>query len=217
MSQLFSEEQWAKVLQSLGVRLTTSVQWAHACAELLVPENFSLGREEIDDFLAQIVHESAGLRRLEENLNYSPERMVAVWPRRFPTVEAARPYAWHPIELAEKVYGGRMGNDQPGDGYRYRGRSPIMLTGKEGYELAQVEAGLPLVDKPELAATPRAGMQIAIAWWERRVPDEFIGNVDLVSRRVNGGSVGLAERRTLAALAQLLIQGDSDAHIVHAG
>lgn len=217
MTQLFDEEHWAQILQALGVRLTTSVQWAPICAELLVPENFSLGREEIDDFLAQIVHESNGLRRLEEDLNYSAARLAAVWPRRFPTVEAARPYAWHPIELAEKVYGGRMGNDQPGDGWRYRGRSPIMLTGKDGYELAQAETGLPLVDKPELAATPRAGMRIAIAWWERRVPDEFIGNVDLVSRRVNGGSVGLAERRTLAVLAARLIQGDSNADIVHTG
>jgi predicted chitinase len=89
-----------------------------------------------------------------------------------------------------------------------------MLTGRDGYELAQVETGLPLVDRPEMVSAPRAGLLVALAWWERRVPDAFIGNVDLVSRRVNGGSVGLAERRTLAAMAEQLLQGDEHAATV---
>lgn len=214
---MFDEDRWAEVLRLLGVRPGVAKDWAPVCTEFLVPANFSLGREEIDDFLAQIIHESAHLTRLEENLRYSAQRLCQVWPARFPTIEAAAPFAYNPVALAEKVYGGRMGNDSPGDGWLYRGRGPIMLTGAEAYELAQVETGLPLVDKPELAATPRGGMQVSIAWWERRIPDSMIGNVDLVSRRVNGGANGLAERRTLAALTNDLIQGDVHADLVHAG
>jgi putative chitinase len=202
---MFDADRWTEMLRTLGCSSGVATAWAPVCAEFLVPERFSLGREEIDDFLAQIIHESAHLSRLEENLRYSAQRLTQVWPSRFPTVEAATPFAYNPVALAEKVYGGRMGNDHPGDGWLYRGRGPIMLTGAEAYELAQVETGLALVDKPELAATPRGGMLVSIAWWERRIPDHLIGNVDLVSRRVNGGSNGLAERRTLAALTDQLI------------
>ena len=102
-------------------------------------------------FMAHLHHESMGFRRLEENLNYTtPERLCAVWPKRFPTVQAAAPYVRNPRALAEKVYGGRMGNVRPGDGWRHRGGGLIMLTGRDNYARAQSWSGLPLLEQPEL-------------------------------------------------------------------
>jgi putative chitinase len=207
MNSLFTADQWDRILRGMGVSVANAAKWASVCEQYLVEASFNLGKQEIDDFLAQIVHESARFSRVEESLHYTtPERIMAVWPSRFPTVASAQPFVRNPRALAEKVYAGRMGNDWPGDGWTYRGRSPIMLTGKEAYELAQTETGLPLVDFPDMAKLPAAGMKISIAWWERRIPDAFINNVDLVSRRVNGGVNGLAERRYLAGVANALLQ-----------
>src|SRR5690554_2663020 len=80
--------------------------------------------------MAQVGHESADLTRLEENLNYSAKRLMQVWPSRFPNSRIADRYARDPEMLANEVYGGRMGNDKNGDGWRYRGRGPIQLTGR---------------------------------------------------------------------------------------
>lgn len=202
-----TESEWRILLEQLGVRPATAAYHAPAFAELCTPEAFSLGRDEMDDFLAQIVHESAHLERLTENLNYTAQRLCAVWPRRFPTLQDALPYAGAPMKLAEKVYGGRgdLGNDQPGDGARYIGRGLIMVTGRSNYELVQAATGDPVVDNPVLLATPRISLKSAIAWWEKRIPDSIVGNVDLVSRRVNGGAVGLEERRRLATIANRLV------------
>ena len=86
-------------------------------------------------FLAQLGHESNGLTHKEENLNYSAKRLTEIWPSRFPTLDSAKPFAFNPEKLANKVYGGRMGNTEPGDGYRYRGRGYIQLTGRETYTI----------------------------------------------------------------------------------
>ncbi len=196
---------WQSILYRLGVRDAVAHANGPAFAELLVPSAFSLGNEEIDDFVAQIIHETGKLERLEENLNYRAERLCRVWPSRFKTVESAQPYAGQPAKLAERVYGGRLGNDQPGDGLKYRGRGHIMATGKNNYELLQAAIGEPLVDMPELLSTPRVALKASIAWWEREIPDTIIGNAKLVSRRVNGGSVGLEERIELSRLADELI------------
>lgn len=82
-------------------------------------------------FLAQLGHESSGLTVDEENLDYSAARLMAVWPSRFPTLAAAQPYAHNPRALANKVYGGRLGNIGPDDGWKYRGRGYIQLTGRD--------------------------------------------------------------------------------------
>lgn len=83
-------------------------------------------------FLAQCFVESRGFTDVEEDLSYSAKRLVQVWPKRFPTIESAAPYAHNPEALANKVYGGRMGNTDPGDGWKFRGapssRSPVGRT-----------------------------------------------------------------------------------------
>lgn len=200
-----SADEWMSILFALGVREPTARHWGPGFSEIVRADAFSMGWEEIDDFVAQIVHESAMLEHVVENLNYRVERLSRVWPRRFTNLEYAKQFANNPVALGNRVYGGRMGNDQPGDGFRYRGRCPIMITGKENYELVQTETGEPVVDKPELLETPRVGLKASVAWWEKRIPDSIVNNAELVSRRVNGGDNGLTERVRLARIADQMI------------
>ena len=102
--------------------------------------------------LAEAYHETGGrMQPVEENLNYSARRMMQVWPRRFPTIASTEPYAGKPQALANKVYGGRLGNVSPGDGWRYRGRGLAQITGRVNYT------------RFGLAATPDAAGDMATA------------------------------------------------------
>lgn len=149
-------------------------------------------------FMAQVAHESAGFTRLEENLNYSAERLHAIWPKRFPTVESAALYARNPVELANKVYGGRLGNDKPGDGWRFRGRGLIQLTGRANYAAYGVEAD------PEIAAQPRDAARLALLYWARKALNDEADRDDIeaITRAINGGTVGLEERKALLVKAK---------------
>ena len=122
-------------------------------------------RNEMASFLAQAGHETRGFTRFEENLNYTVGRLMAVWPRRFPRIEDAMPYAHQPVLLAQRVYGGRMGNTQPGDAWMYRGRGLPMLTGRRNYSLAGDGIGLDLLEHPDWLAVPSLGTRIALWCW----------------------------------------------------
>lgn len=148
-------------------------------------------------WLGQMHHESAGFSRLVENLNYSAERLTKVWPSRFPTVEAARPFAHNPEALANKVYGGRMGNTAPGDGWKHRGRGWKMITGRDNYAAAGAALGLPLLDDPDLVAQP-AGAALTAGWfWDSRALNTLADRDDIeaITRKINGGLIGLEDRR----------------------
>lgn len=192
---------WYDILIRCQVKPTVAAVWSEVFADVVKPGSFSQGDAEIDDFLGQVLHESAGLTRFSENLNYSAERLCKVWPSRFHTIADARPYERNPEALANKVYGGRMGNTEPGDGWRYRGRGPIQLTGKDNYRAVGDLMGQDLVSLPELMEQPRYALEAAIAWWEDRIPDSMLGDTEKVSRRVNGGLIGLADRIELTHAA----------------
>lgn len=149
--------------------------------------------------LGQSHHESAGFKRVSEGLYYStPERIQEVWPSRFKTVADAEPYAKNPRGLANKVYGGRMGND--GEGYKWRGRGFLQLTGKDNYSRFAKEMDLNIIlDNPDLAEEEYA---FDTAMWffksnklfdiaDQGVTDEVIRKV---TKRVNGGTHGLSDR-----------------------
>jgi len=193
---------WNNLLINCQVKPTIAAQWAQVFAEVVKPKSFSKGQEEIDDFIGQILHESTGLTRLSEDLHYGAPRLMEVWPSRFPTLASATPFARNPEKLANKVYGGRMGNTEPGDGWLYRGRGPIQLTGKNNYRRVGALVGQDLVGIPDLAAQPRFALEIAIAWWEDAIPDELLGDPEKVRRRVNNSLRGLAEVEHYAALAR---------------
>jgi putative chitinase len=160
--------------------------------------------DRLDDFLAQIAVESMELNRLTENLNYSAERLMAVWPKRFPTLQDAQRCAHNPQALAEKVYGGRMGN-QPGEGYLYRGRGLIQITGRDNYVRIGIllgDASIPIA--PERLQEPRWAALSAAAYWkdrglnelaEARAGDNAKADFLTITKAVNGGAHGLEQRQ----------------------
>lgn len=155
-------------------------------------------------WLAQLHHESAGFMRLVENLNYSAERLMVVWPGRFPTPASAKPYARNARALANKVYGGRMGNDEPDDGWRYRGRGWTMITGKDNYEAYGKLIGVDLVANPEMAGEPDTAARIAAAFWSSKGLNMLADKDELavITKRINGGLTGLPDRRRQYARAK---------------
>jgi putative chitinase len=192
---------WYDILVRCQVKPVVAAAWSAVFADTIKPGSFSQGDAELDDFLGQVLHESDRLTRIAENLDYSPERLCQVWPGRFPTLAAAQPYARNPTALANRVYGGRMGNTQPGDGWKFRGRTPIQITGHDNYAFVGKLMGQDLTVMPELLEQPRFALEACVLWWEDRIPDTMLGDVEKVTRRVNGGLIGLADRQRLTTLA----------------
>lgn len=155
-------------------------------------------------FMAQILHESGGLSIQFENLNYSPERLPKVWPSRFQPKGPLNPadYAHNPQKLANEVYGGRMGNTEPNDGFTYRGRGWIQLTGKESYRQATTQLRRDDSAAPDLVITPdevisaRWCLAVAVSEWVAKGCNTLADqdNIKKVTRAINGGQIGLAER-----------------------
>lgn len=155
---------------------------------------------ELANFMAQVTHESNGLNRLEESFRYtrniSQIPVKSAWREGPEALEAARLEALQgrPERLAELMYGGRNGNDQPGDGWTYRGRGYIQLTGKDNYREAGEALGLDLVGHPELASDPQNASRIAVWYWENRVPEAARDDVRAATLAVNGKLNGLEDR-----------------------
>jgi putative chitinase len=166
------------------------------------------GMNRLHYFLAQLGHESEGLTHKEENLNYSATGLMKTWPSRFPTLEFAKKYERNPEKIANFVYGGRMGNVNPGDGYRFRGRGYIQLTGRETYRDIGRIAGLDLESNPELASKPEHAVRIACAYWnwKRINPSCDAGDFTEVTRKINGGTIGLPDRLNWLDKVQRLLK-----------
>lgn len=158
----------------------------------------------IRHFMAQAANETGGLARLEENLNYSAKRLTQVWKKRFPTIAAATPYAKNPEKLANKVYGGRLGNDKAGDGWRYRGSGILQTTGKENFTEVETDTGLPVVSQPQLLRTFPGALQAACIYWKKRGINKLADRDDIegVTKAVNGGLIGLDDRKEWLAKAR---------------
>lgn len=192
-------------LRSIMPRCDTG-KWASSLNDAM--ERFAINTpDRATAFLAQVAHESAETTRLTEGLSYSrADRLCAVWPRRFPTPHSAAPYVKNPEGLANFVYANRGGNGDAasGDGYRYRGRGLFQLTFKDNYRLAGDALNLPLVDNPDLVATPEVAALTAAHYWQRlglnaladhQPEDDDVKDFEQISIRINGGRVGLPERK----------------------
>lgn len=152
-------------------------------------------------FLSQCAHESGNFTQKTENLNYSAKRLTEVFKKYFPTITNATPYQRNPEKIANLVYANRMGNgsESSGDGFRYRGRGYIQLTGKEMYIKFGRSIDVDLVKTPELVATK---YPLASAAWffdtrnVNEIADKGATNevITLVTLRVNGGRNGLDDR-----------------------
>lgn len=159
---------------------------------------------------ATIVHESNHLRDLEENLSYSAQRIVEIWPARFPGIAAARPFSRNPERLANRVYANRMGNgpEESGEGWRYRGRGLIQITGRAMYERCGEGLAQPLLEQPDLLLKPDLAALSAGWYWVANGCHAPADADDMrgVTRIVNGGLNGLEERLEYLARARRVLE-----------
>lgn len=159
-------------------------------------------------FMAQMDHESGGFTKMEERFNYrSADRLMAVSgsakKQGKEAVEAAM--AQGPEAVAELMYGGRMGNTEKGEAYKFRGRGHVQLTGKDNYAVAGKDLGLDLVNSPELAADPENAAKIAAWYWKKNPKLSAAGkagNVEAATQVINGGQNGVEHRKELFAKYQ---------------
>lgn len=170
-------------------------------------EKYGIKDDSVPVFLAQVAVESAEMNCVDENLNYSPQRLCAVWPKRFPDVAAAIPYSRNPERLGSHVYANRMGNgpESSGDGYRYRGRGLIQITGKDKYKKLDAEFQMDVAGMPDVLLTPKYAALSAAWFWNKKnldwlaedlpADDDEQDFVD-ITKKINGGIHGLAERQT---------------------
>ena len=152
-------------------------------------------------FLAQCGHESGGFRLVQENLNYSAKGLTGTFRKYFINEAAAAPYAKNPQKIASKVYGGRMGNgpESTGEGYKFRGRGYIQLTGKDNYTKFAKFIGEDTVGNPDLVATKYPLASAAFFFdsnklWAICDRGADTATVTAVTKRVNGGTIGLPDR-----------------------
>ena len=152
-------------------------------------------------FLAQCGHESGGFRATQENLNYSAKGLNGIFKKYFPTEAAAAAYARNPQKIANKVYGNRMGNgdEASGDGYKFRGRGYIQLTGKDNYTAFGKAIGEDICANPDKVASQYALLSAAWFFSKNGLHKMADGGatdavVTSITKRVNGGTIGLADR-----------------------
>ncbi len=203
-----------EVLTRLGASATHADRY-------LEPLNVATAAHGIDTelrlahFLAQVMHESSCLKHVVENMNYSAEGLLKVFPRHFRSRADADGYARKPDRIGSRVYGGRMGNgnEASGDGYRYRGRGLIQLTGKDNYRAFSRWVGEDVVANPDLVAEKYA-VHSAVFFWDTNRLNAMADTDDLraTTRAINGGLNGFADRRELletakAALKDLRLDG----------
>jgi len=150
-------------------------------------------------FLGQALHESGGFKNLTENLNYSAQGLMRTWPSRFPDIDTAEKYEHNPAKIADKVYSGRMGNTEEGDGAKYIGRGIFQLTGKENYANCGLGLGVDLLGNPDWLATPKYATLSAGWYWNKKNLNQYADtnpmDIETMTKRINGGTLGLDSRK----------------------
>ena len=189
-------------------RLHIGAEWVDALNETFSRFNITTNNQKAM-FIGQCSHESGNFRLLQENLNYKAATLMKLWPKRFPTLEVANQYAGNARAIANKVYADRMGNrdEASGDGYRFRGRGCIQLTGHANYFHAGQALGVDFVMEPDLVATPKYAALTAGWFWSTHNCNNLAEAADWVglTKKINGGTIGLDDRikHTNEALAVL--------------
>lgn len=154
----------------------------------------------IAHFMAQVCHESGNFKFTSENLNYSAKALRGVFGKYFPSDDMADEYARQPEKIANRVYASRMGNgdEQSGEGWAYRGRGLIQLTGKDNYQNFSESCDVDVIANPDLVAQDPALCVSAAAWfWDSRSLNRYADDDDIktVTKRINGGYNGLEDRQ----------------------
>lgn len=178
-------------------KLKIAIDWAEPLEEVFQRYEINTPLRQAA-FIGQCAHESANFKTLEENLNYSAEGLMKIWPSRFPTLEAAQPYHRNPEKIANKVYGGRMGNgtEETGDGWLYHGRGLIQLTGKDNYKMAGDALDMDFVHSPDYVLVPKYAALTAGWFWNKRGLNKEADAKDYtaMTKKINGGVIGLDDR-----------------------
>ena len=202
------------LLEAMGVRHALAAQWLPHLSMAAHRYQIDANPRRLAAWLATIAHESARLTSVVENLNYSAMGLAQTWPARYadmtgqPNATAQR-IARRQEDIANLTYAGRLGNGSAGsgDGWRYRGRGLIQITGRANYAQSGAELGVDLFAKPEQLEQPYLAAMSAAEWWHRHGGNQIAdtGDMAAVTRRVNGGLTGLDDRLKLysAALAYL--------------
>jgi putative chitinase len=190
--------------------------WFDALVEILPKYGITTPRR-IAHFISQCAHESNNFRSLEENLNYSKESLEKVFPRYFgPGKRDAAQYARNPEKIANYVYmdefrsaAGKMGNVQPGDGWRFRGRGLKQLTGRNNYTAFGKSVGMSAEEAATYVATKKGAIESACWFWDTNKLNTIADtdNVVLMTKRINGGDIGLADRQQRYTRAIALLSG----------
>lgn len=172
-------------------------EWVDALNETFERFGISTPRQQAA-FIGQCGHECGQFRILEENLNYRAATLMKLWPKRFPSLDVANQYAGNPRKIANNVYSSRMGNrdEASGDGWRFRGRGCIQLTGHSNYFHASKALGVDFVANPDLVSTPRYAAMTAGWFWSTHNCNALAEAGDWVglTKKINGGTIGLDDR-----------------------
>jgi len=172
-------------------------QWFLALQEIL-PDYEIDTPARVAAFLGQTAHESGGYRALRENLNYSAKGLNTTFKKYFPTIESAAGYERQPEKIANKIYANRMGNgdERSGDGWKYRGRGLIQLTGKTNYQNFADSIEESMEDVVPFLETYEGAVQSACWFWESNNLNvqADAGDIKLMTRKINGGYIGLEDR-----------------------
>jgi len=167
--------------------------------------------QRVAGFLAQCIHESNQFLTLQENLNYSAESLQRVWPSHFQTEDIAEQYARNPEKIANRAYANRMGNgdEASGDGWKFAGKGAIQLTGHDNYREFAIACGMNLDDVPDYLLTPQGAVESACFFWSKNKLNDVAdtGDIDRISKIVNGGTIGMAERHSIYTDILSLSQG----------
>ena len=190
-----------ELLMEMGVSHQDALQYIDDLEMELPKYGIAESRLRLAHFFAQVMHESGSMRYDTENLNYSAKALRSVFPKYFKTKKQAEKYARQPEMIANRVYANRMGNgnEQSGDGWKYRGRGLIQLTGKNNYRAFSKWVGDKKIMKdPDLVASTYA-VHSAVFYWEKNSLNKLADKDDIsnLTKKINGGHNGLAHRKEL--------------------
>ena len=171
----------------------------YAALAAVLPKYEINTKERVAAFMAQCGHESVDFTKLKENLNYSAKGLHSTWPKRFVSEEAAKPYERNAEKIANKVYSDRMGNgpEASGDGWKYRGRGAIQLTGKDNYTAFAKSVGKTVDEVVVYLDTLEGAIESACWFWKKNNLNALSDAKDMIkaTKVINGGDLGLAERK----------------------
>jgi putative chitinase len=165
----------------------------------------------IAGFLAQVAHESGGFTAIKENLNYSAKGLMTTFKKYFPDEATAKQYEKKPEKIANRVYANRMKNgpEESGDGYRFCGRGLIQLTGRDNYTKFAQALDMSIEDTIAYLETPNGALVSAAWFWDNNKLNQYCDRDDFVTltKRINGGTIGLEDRKHHYQIALNLLQG----------